>query len=359
METQAGHAGGFRGVGWFAMPGMGRWALGRTGAVRLLVAASALLVAGCGRGAPGLATRDYVHQTELKEIRLGDGVPLAFSLSIRWRVEDARSFGNQFAEPDRYAKLVFEPKSRELASKIANTYASVASVFRPEREKFVKEIKEALAQELVERGIAVKDVTISDILFPRTFTDALEVTATKELELQRIREKNAIDLEQAKAAQSQAQAEGQVQMEKARAEGKVAEIAAATEDKRRLSQVAKAETEARVLERRTKAEVERQRLLAHEEAEKRRELNRVELEKQHHVNELEVKKQKETDQVHLAKEKALAALTAENPSYASYLVSRELASKVQIAVLPLGTESGALGNMLQPPWGGGSQKNKK
>lgn len=105
----------------------------------------------------------------------------------------------------------------------------------------------------------MKDVTISDILFPKTFTDALETTATKVLEPQRIREKNAIDLEQAKAAQGQAQ----------------------------------------------------------------------------------------------------AALTAENPSYASYPMNSELASKVHIAVLPLGTESGSLGNMLQPSWGVGSQKNKK
>lgn len=261
MEMQAGHVAGFVGVGRFAVRGK---------VVPFLVAFAALLLAGCGTGAPGIAARDYVHQTELKDVRLGDGVPLAFSLFIRWRIEDARSFGIQFAEPDQYAKLVFDPKSRELAGKIANTYASVASVFRPEREKFVKEMKDTLAQRLVERGILVKEVLISEILLPKTFTDALEVTATKDLELQRIREKNAIDLEQAKAAQSQAQAHGQVQMEKAR-----------------------------------------------------------------------------------------ATLTAENPSYASYLVNRELASRVQIAVLPLGTESGVLGNMIQGALGGSSQKNRK
>ncbi len=322
--------------------------MGKTKLVLLVVAFSALQVAGCGKGAPDLARRDYVHQTELKDIRLGDGVPLAFSLSIRWRIEDARSFTNQFADPDQYAKLVFDPKARELAGKIANAYPSVASVFRPEREKFVKEMKDTLTQKLAEQGMAVKEVIISQILFPKTFTDALEVTATKDLELAKIREKNAIDLEQAKAAQSQAQAEGQVQVEKARVEGKVAEINAQTEDKRRLSQVAKAETEARVLERKTKAEVERKRLLSQQDAERQRELNRVEIEKQ-----------KEFDQVQLAKEKALAALTAENPSYASYLVNRELASKVQIAVLPIGTESGALGNIIQNSLGGSSPRNKK
>jgi hypothetical protein len=300
--------------------------------------------------------RDYVYQTELKDVRLGDGVPLALSLSIRWRIEEGQAFTKQFTDPEQYAKLVFEAKAREHAGKIANTYASVASVFKPEREKFVRELKETLTQRLVEPGIQVKDVIIAQMLFPKNFTDALEVTATKDLELARIREKNAIDLEQAKAAQSQAQAEGQVQVEKAKIEGKVAEINAQTENKRRLSQVAKAETEAQVLERRTKAEVERQRLLAQRDVERQRDLNRVELEKQASLKDLELKKQKEFDQVQIAKEKELAALTAGNPAYATFLVNRELASKVQIAVLPLGTESGVLGNIIQHSLTGGSNK---
>jgi len=36
-----------------------------------------------GCGGPDLARRDHIHQTELRDVRLGDGVPLAFSLSLR------------------------------------------------------------------------------------------------------------------------------------------------------------------------------------------------------------------------------------------------------------------------------------
>ncbi len=232
------------GTGTDVSPPLKGWAMGNIKLALLLLAVAAVGLTGCGKGAPDVAKRDYVHQTDLKDVRLGDGVPLAFSLSIRWKVEDARSFSNQFADPEQYAKLIFDPKSRELAGKIANAYPSVASVFRPEREKFIKEMKDTLAQRLSEQGILVKEVIIAEALFPKAFTDALEVTATKDL-------------------------------------------------------------------------------------------------------------------VQVAKEKALAALTAENPSYASYLVNRELASKVQIAVLPLGTESGVLGGMLQNSLGGISQKNKK
>ena len=314
--------------------------------VVLLVVVGGLGMAGCGRS--NLTQLDHIHQTELKDIRLGDGVPLAFSVSVRWRIEDARGFTHQFADPAGYAKLVLDAKSREVAGKVANGFPSVAAVFRPERGKFVQDMKQALTAGLAEPDIRIKEVILSEVHFPKNFTDALEVTATKELELQRVREKSAIDLEQAKAAQAHAQAEGQTQAERARAEGRVAEITAQTEDKRRLNEVARAETEARVLERKTKAEVERQRLLTKQEVERRQELNRVDADKQ-----------RQLDQVAIAKEKALALLTAENPSYAAYLVNRELASKVQIAVLPLGTESGVLSNMLQSSLAGMNAQRQK
>ena len=190
--------------------------------VALLAVAVVPGLASCGR--QDVAQRDQIHQTELPNIRLGDGVPLAFSVSIRWRIEDARAFTNQFSDPGRYASLVLDAKSREIAGKVANAYPSVAGVFKPEREKFVREMKDALATNLAEPGIRIKEVILSEMLFPKSFTDALEVTATKELELQRVREKSAINLEQAKAAQAHAQAEGQVRAERARAEGRVAEI---------------------------------------------------------------------------------------------------------------------------------------
>lgn len=297
------------------------------------------------------ALQDQMHTITLADIRLGDGVPLEVSVTIRWRIEEGEFLSHQFADPSRYAGQVFDAKARELATKIANGYPSAAAVFRKDREKFVQEVREGLAQKLGEKGIGIKEVMLSEIQFPRKFTDALEVAATKEQEMEMIRQKSAIELEDAKAAQAKAQADGQVQVERAKAEGKVAEINAQTEEKRRMSQIAKAETEAQVLVRKSKAEVERQKLLAQQETERQRDLNQVELEKQNSLKDLEVKRQKDLDQVQIAKEKEQAALCASNPAYASFLVNRELASKVQIAVLPVGTDSGVLGNIIHGSMG--------
>jgi hypothetical protein len=309
----------------------------------------------CGRGGAPLTGQDQVHRTDLADIRLGDGVPLKLTLTIRWRIEDGEEFSRQFPDPAKYASQIFDPKARETASNVANTYGSVASVFRPEREKFIQETKEALRTRLAEKGVAVKEVVLGDILFPKSFTDALEVKATKEQELDRIRQQSAIEMEDAKAAQSKAVAEGQVEIEKAKVSGKVAEINADTENKRRLSSVAKAETEAQVLERRTKAEVERQRLLAVQEVERQRRLNEIELEKTARMKEQEIKKQKELDELAVTRDREMAKVYAASPAYASFLVNKELASKVQIAVLPLGTDSGVLGNIIQGSMGSGKK----
>ena len=323
----------------------GRW---------VVILAVVMLASGCGRGAPVLE-QDQVHKAELADIRLGDGVPLKLALAIRWRIEEPRAFAKQFPEPEKYAALVFDPKAREVASNVANSYGSVASVFRPEREKFQQDVKAALAKKLADQGVSIKEVILADVLFPKTFTDALEVKATKEQELDRIRQQSAIAQEDARAAQVKALAEGQVEIERAKVAGKVAEINADAENKRRLSSVAKAETEAQVLERRSKSEVERQRMLAVQEAERQKKLNEIELEKVARLKDLEIKKHKELDDLAVARDREMAKVYAANPAYASFLVNKELASKVQIAVLPLGTESGVLGNLIQGAIGPGKK----
>ncbi len=50
--------------------------MARTKLVLLLVAVCALLLAACGKGAWEITNQDHVHQTELKDLRLGDLVPL-------------------------------------------------------------------------------------------------------------------------------------------------------------------------------------------------------------------------------------------------------------------------------------------
>ena len=95
--------------------------------------------------------------------------------------------------------------------------------------------------------------------------------------------------------------------------------------------------------------------MAAQEVERQRKLNEVELEKSARLKELEVKKQKELDELAVARDRETAKVYVANPAYAAFLVNKELASKVQIAVLPLGTDSGVLGNIIQGAIGSGKK----
>ena len=70
------------------------------------------------------------------------------------------------------------------------------------------------------------------------------------------------------------------------------------------------------------------------------------MEKQQKLKEQEITKQKELNALAVQKEKDLASLCIDNPQYASFLISKELASKVQIAVLP-SDDGGIFNSMLQ------------
>jgi hypothetical protein len=293
--------------------------------------------------------KDQVLQCALTEIRLGDGVPVNLTLNIRWRITKESDFLKQFSVPDKYSDSVLKPKSREIIGKVTNEYPSVEAVFKTDRQKFIQNIKTALQQSLGEDTIAIKEVIISDIIFPQKFTDALEQLSLKDREVEAIKEGNVVDLEAAKAAELKAEADGKVEIKQAEVQGKVAEINAKAEEHKRLASVARAETEALVSERKGKAE-----------AENERQLTKVRLEEQKATRDLDVQKQRDLDAVALEKDKAIAQLCTTNPSYANFLISRELASKVQIAVVPTSGENGNfLGGLLQNFGTKGDQKVSK
>lgn len=317
----------------------------------LLAAMVCATMVACGSARKGAAAdvlkSDQVFQASLADIRLGDGVPLGFNLTVRWRVEDSREFLKQFPTAERYGDLVMKARAKEAANRVANSYPSVDAVFRGDRGRFVQDVKGALTSRLADRSIAIKEVILSDIVFPQKFTEALEQIALKDRELESIKERGVVDVANAKAEEQKAEAEGQVTIKNAGIEARVAEINAKTEEKRRASLLAKAETEAQITERNARAEAARKRLLAEAEADRERNLARARLEEQKSLKDLEVQKRRELDAVALDKDKASAQLCATNPFYASFLINRELASKVQIAVLPMGSDGNYLNGLLQ------------
>ena len=289
---------------------------------------------------------DQVNSSVLSNIRLGDGVPLGIRLSVRWHIENADVFRQSYGDPKRFDSLILSPRQYEIVSHVSNQFEDVNKVFAEERDVFIDAVKKELSEQLAEESITIKEVIVSQITFPSEYTAAKEKLGMQEQKLALIENEKLLALENAKAQEQKAKAEGQVRMAQAKMEGEVSEINAQTEKLRRLNTLAKAETEAQVVKVNAAAESERQKLMAQAEADRQKQLVAVDLEKQQKLKEQEITKQKELNALAVQKEKDLASLCIDNPQYASFLISKELASKVQIAVLP-SDDGGIFNSMLQ------------
>ncbi len=306
---------------------------------------------------PVALSTDFVHEHILPEIRLGDGVPLQLDVTLRWNVTDSESFFQRFPSPDTFNLLVLRPRALELLRTTANTFESVDSVFSAHRQAFLAATKEVLISQLGEPQIAIREVIVSNIRFPNSYTKAMEEVGLMRQELERIKQQNTVALARAETSREQANADGQVAIAQAESAGRLQKIQAETEKSRRASELAKAETTAQVTRLQARAEADRQRELAKAEADRQHELAKVEVDRQKalksveagHKRELEqvqIDKQKQLDKVEFERQIELAKLCTENPTYAAFLVNKELASKVEIAVLPTGADANVFGNIL-------------
>ncbi len=287
-----------------------------------------------------------VHRNLLQNVRLGDGIPLDLNVTLRWTPGLMTDITVKRYHPDSFNQQIIIPRSLELTKQVSNKFPSVDSVFSVHRDLYIEAIKDILAEGLTENGIDVKDVIIADIGFPPSYISAKETVGLKDQELEKIRQQNIIKIEEAKAMREQADADGKVKIAQAEADSKVQEIKAKTEKNRRKAEVAVAETEAQVERMKAKAEADKNRALADAEVEKARKLKNIEVEKKKELEQIAVDKVSQLDRVEFERQIQLAKLCQENPTYATFLVNKELASKVDIAVLPTGGEKSVFDNII-------------
>lgn len=307
-------------------------------------------------------TQQLVSQSVLNNVRLADGMALKLSISTRWKIENQKKFLEIFGSKGNYDSLVLMPRQKELANNISNLYESVDSVFTTQRHKYIKDLKAYISENLGEENVKIEDVIIAHIEFPSAYVQTKERLALQEQELKRIRKQSVIDLENAEANRKNAIAQGAVNVEQAKLNAELEKINAITENSRRKSMLARAETEKQVAEKRAESEARRQVLLAQADAEKQKLYASADLDKKSKLKDLEVKNQKELNQLALENEKEkdlmmfdqkmkMASLFNQNPNYASYLINKQLAESVEIAVLPTGTDPNVFSGLLNNSMG--------
>lgn len=293
-----------------------------------------------------IASQNFVHQNFLSDVRLGDGVPLQLAVSIRWKLEDVSNFYNQFTTMDSFNQVILKPRSLELVKNLSNEFESVDSVFSSSRQYYINTIKNELLTKLGEDGIVINEIIVSDIVFPASYTKAMEEVGLQRKEIERIRQMNIVELERATANKKKAEADGQVQIAQAEAQGKLQKIQAETEKQRRKIELAKAETSKQVQKMQAQSEAEKLKLIAKAELEKKRDLKNLDIQKQKDLEQIQVDKQRKMDKVAFEQQVDLAKLCAENPTFATFLINKELAGKVEIAVLPTGSNPSVFNGLL-------------
>ena len=280
-------------------------------------------------------SRDFVHNAVLQKVRLGDGIPLAIDVSVRWKIEDYASFKKQFKSANEFDSLVLMPRKLELANNVSNDFDHVDTLFNSKRQTYIKALKTYLMNNLGEKGIVIKEVIISDIIFPKSYLDSKEKLAMQQQELHTIRKQSIINVERAEANKRQAEADGKVTMTKAEVNAKVQRINAETEKSIRATRLAKAETEKQVAKLRAESDAAKQKLLA-----------KARLEEKTDLKNLEINRQDEMAKMQFDNDMRMAKLCTDNPVYATYMVNKELASKVQIAVLPNNQDASVFNSLL-------------
>lgn len=293
-----------------------------------------------------IQSQNFVHQNFLADVRLGDGVPLQLTVSVRWKLEDVQNFYNQFVTMDSFNQVILKPRSMELVKNISNEFSSVDSVFSSSRQHYINTLKNELLTKLGEDGIVINEIIVSDIIFPVSYTKAMEEVGLQRQEIERIRQMNIVELERATANKKKAEADGQVQIAQAEAQGKLQKIQAETEKERRKIELAKAETAKQVQRMQAQAQAEKLKLIAKAELEKKRDLKNLDVQKQRDLEQIQIDKQRQMDKVAFEQQVDLAKLCAENPTFATFLINKELASKVEIAVLPSGSNPNIFGGLL-------------
>lgn len=277
---------------------------------------------------------DQVHQHTLNYVRLGDGVPMSMKLAIRWKIEDSENFKHQFPSVEAYYDKILVPRCAEIAGMVSNAYGSVDSVFAPQRQLYLEDMKSSLYGRLGEKGITIKEVIVSNLVFPTSYTKAMEAAGLQRQELERIKQQQIADLARAEAAKAKAKADGKVAIAQAEAAGRLQEIQAETEKSKRAIELAKAETANRVALLRTQNEAEQKRVLASAELDRQTQLKNLDIQRQRELDIAAAEQQKRLREDELEMETRFARLCSDNPVYASYLVNKALADNVSIAVLP-------------------------
>lgn len=278
----------------------------------------------------------HISKIQVPAVRLADGVPLQVSLHLRWDIEDPKHFYATYDSISGFVQHVMQPKIMEALGNMAFEYASVDSVFGTQRPLFLADMRQSILSLCQSDGIKIREVVVPGIGFPGTYVEAMEQAGLQRQELEAIRRAIILETAQAEKERKMTEVRARIQVAQEEANAKIQEIQTRGEERRRAAELARAETQAQLDYKKAMTDAERQRAL-----------NQTELEKLTGLKELEVQKTQQMNASDIQKQTELAKIYSGNPDYASFIIDKELATNVGVAILP---PSGNIPNLLDRFW---------
>lgn len=298
---------------------------------------AALLLAQCNPSETINGNQEVEHLSNfrIEQVRLHDGVPLTMQIDLRWQTSDPDVFKRFQVPPDSFPKQIILPRTTEALRVFAHNFHSVDSVFFSQRQYFLEQAKETLTNTLQKDGITVSDVIITSIDFPKSYVDAMEAAGLQRQEMERIKRQTAIAIAEAEGERKKTEAQSLIAIAQEQANARVRDIQSSGENSRRLAELNRAETEVQLEAKKTIIAADRQ-----------RQMDGVELDKMARQNMLVLQKTRQIDSAEVHRTRELAKVFGDNPDYAGFVVNKELASKVSIAVVPNNPDQGILNHFL-------------
>jgi regulator of protease activity HflC (stomatin/prohibitin superfamily) len=278
----------------------------------------------------------HISQIQAPAVRLADGVPLQISLHLRWDIENPEHFYATYDSISGFVRHILQPKIMEALGDMAFGYASIDSVFGPQRPRFLADLRQCIQPLCRADGITIREVVVPGIGFPGSYVEAMERAGLQRQELEAIRRAIILETAQAEKERKMTEVRARIQVAQEEANAKIQEIQTRGEERRRTAELARAETQAQLDYKKAMTEAERQRAL-----------NQTELEKLTGLKELEVQKIQQMNASDVQKQTELAKIYSGNPDYASFIIDKELATNVGVAILP---PSGNIPNLLDRFW---------
>lgn len=221
-----------------------------------------------------------VAEGDALTVQSKEGLSLALSISVRYRLDPARLPAIHASLPQPVEKQVVPPVVTSAFRQVIPNYA-VRDIFATEREAIREKAAEIITRRLAGDGVVVKEVMLRNVVLPPEYAKGLESLLVREQQNERMAYDIQIKEKEVRTAELEAEAQKARQVKQAEAAAQVRVLQAKSEadamqytlplKQKQIEQTrleAEASAQAKVID--TRAEVERRNLLAGADAQRTR-----------------------------------------------------------------------------------------